>query len=78
MIGIPHQVNLVTNQKKGDKMNFFEGLGFTVEALGDFFGFIPRAIGYLVEIMTYMPINLTLFMMATITCSAVLLILGRN
>lgn len=59
-------------------MNFFEGLGFTVEAIGEFFGFIPKAIGYLVEIMVYMPVQITLFMMATITCSAVLLILGRN
>ncbi|MEM0173649.1 MAG: hypothetical protein QXI16_03985 [Sulfolobaceae archaeon] len=59
-------------------MSFFEGLGYTVEAVAEFFGFIPKAIAYLVEIMTYMPINITLFMMSTITCSAVLLILGRN
>lgn len=78
MIEILLIVNLVKNQKKGDNMNFFEGLGYTVDALGQFIAFIPRAIAYLVEIMTYMPINITLFMMSTITCSAVLLILGRN
>lgn len=59
-------------------MSFFEGLGYTVEAIVEFFGYIPKAITYLVEIMTYIPANLTLFIMATITCTAVLLILGRN
>lgn len=59
-------------------MSFFESLGFTVEAFGQFIEFIPKSISYLVEIMTYMPIDITIFMMATISCSAVLLILGRN
>jgi hypothetical protein len=78
MIEVVFLVNLVKNQKKEDNMSFFEGLGYTIEAVGEFFGFIPKAIAYLVEVMSYMPINITLYMMATITCTAVLLILGRN
>lgn len=59
-------------------MSFFEGLGYTIDGMGEFFGFIPKGINYLVNVMFYMPIQITLFMMATITCSAVLLILGRR
>ena len=44
-------ISRVINQIKGDNMSFFEGLGYTVEAFGQFIEFIPKAISYLVEIM---------------------------
>lgn len=59
-------------------MQFFESVGFFVETLGNFVSHIPKALGYLLEVMVYMPAQITLYMISAITCSIVLLVLGRN
>lgn len=59
-------------------MDFFKGLGICLDAFVEFFSFIPKAFSYLASVMIYMPSQITLFMMATIGCSAILLVLGRG
>ena len=59
-------------------MDFFKGIGIALDALVEFYNFIPKAILYLTSVMVYMPNQITLFMMATIGCSAIMLVIGRG
>lgn len=53
-------------------------LAMVIDGLVNFLSFIPKAMSYLTEVLMYMPVEITSFMLCVITGSIVLMVIGRH
>lgn len=49
-----------------------------VTGIVEFFEYLPRSVNYVTEVVTYMPEELFMFLMASVTATVVLSFIGRT